>query len=332
MARTLNYKRSLQSLTPPELAALAISMEQEEARLYQEYARRFRRQGKMHLAAEMESLRQEECDHEQRLSDAFLAEFSTETEVPLVRRGDVAGFGDMPPLPGEQEFTPQVATARIEHSEGQAERFYRHAADSCDGHTTLRSLFKELAEVEAEHQGTEGRIMAADRLDRGDAAAEPRQHSDHERFVLQIVQPGLVGLMDGSVSTLAPLFAAAFATHRSTDAFLVGLAAAVGAGVSMGFAEGMSDNGELTGRGHPWMRGSITGAMTLFGGIFHALPYLIKDFRTATSLAVVVVVIELFAIAWIRNRYMETPFWRSIVQVVFGGGIVFAAGILIGSA
>jgi rubrerythrin len=332
MARPAKNKRSLHSLSPAEMAALAISMEQEEARLYQEYARRFRRQGMMHLAAEMESLRQEERDHEHRLSDAFLAEFSNESEVPLVRRGDVAGFGELPPLPPEEAFTPEIAAARIEKSESQAEAFYRHAADNCNGYTQLKQLFTELAEVEAEHQGTDGRVMAAARLDAGEHHGEPRKHSDHERFVLQVVQPGLVGLMDGSVSTLAPLFAAAFATHKPMDAFLVGRAAAVGAGVSMGFAEGMSDDGELTGRGTPWMRGSITGFMTLVGGIFHALPYLIPEFRTATTLAIIVVVIELFAIAWIRNRYMDTPFWRSIVQVVFGGGIVFAAGILIGSA
>lgn len=327
----LPNRRSLQSLNPAELAALAINMEQEEARLYQEYARRFRRQGRMHLAAEMESLRQEEREHEQRLSDAFLAEFADQTEVPLLRRGDVAGFGELPPLPKEEQFTPDVAVARIAFSEGIAERFYRHAAENSGRHDRLRALFAELAEVEAVHQSTEGRVLAAARLDDGEKPAELK-HTDHERFVLQVVQPGLVGLMDGSVSTLAPLFAAAFATHKSWDAFLVGTAAAVGAGISMGFAEGMSDDGALTGRGHPWMRGSITGAMTLLGGIFHALPYLIPNFWTATTIAAIVVAIELFAIAYIRNRYMDTPFWRSIVQIVVGGGIVFAAGILIGSA
>ncbi|MGI8906278.1 MAG: ferritin family protein [Candidatus Sumerlaeaceae bacterium] len=325
-------RRTLRSLSPAELAALAIHMEQEEARLYQEYARRFRRQNRMHLAAEMESLRQEEREHETRLGEAYLAEFAGESEVPLVRRSDLSEFSELPPLPAEQAFTPNVAMARIQQSEGQAERFYRYAAAHCDGYERLKELFSELAEVEAMHQGTEHRVLAAARLDDPEVSPQKAQHTEHERFVLQIVQPGLVGLMDGSVSTLAPLFAAAFATHKSMDAFLVGVAAAVGAGISMGFAEGMSDDGALTGRGNPWIRGTITGAMTLLGGIFHTLPYLISDFNTATTWAVIVVIIELFAIAWIRNRYMQTPFWRSIVQVVFGGGIVFAAGILIGSA
>ena len=151
-------------------------------------------------------------------------------------------------------------------------------------------------------------------------------------FVLQYVQPGLAGLMDGSVSTLAPLFAAAFATHQPWATFLVGMAASVGAGISMAFAEALSDDGSLTGRGTPWIRGSVTGLMTAIGGLGHTLPYLIPDFWTATLLAFAVVVVELAVIAWIRHRYMDTPLLSAAFQVMVGGALVFAAGILIGSS
>lgn len=152
------------------------------------------------------------------------------------------------------------------------------------------------------------------------------------QFVLQVVQPGLAGLMDGSVSTLAPLFAAAFATHSTRSAFLVGFAAAVGAGISMGFAEALSDDGSLTGRGRPWLRGAICGGMTALGGLGHTLPYLISDFDTATSAAIAVVIAELWAISYVRYRFMATPFLRAAVQVVFGGLLVFLVGMVIGGA
>jgi VIT1/CCC1 family predicted Fe2+/Mn2+ transporter len=161
-----------------------------------------------------------------------------------------------------------------------------------------------------------------------------REEEDARRrlFVLQIVQPGLAGLMDGSVSTLAPVFAAAFATHSSHDAFAVGLAASVGAGISMGFAEALSDDGSLTGRGHPWVRGTVCGLMTALGGIGHTLPYLIRDFHAATVAAVVVVVCELGVISWIRNRFMETPPLSAALQVGLGGVLVFLTGVWIGSS
>jgi rubrerythrin len=150
-------------------------------------------------------------------------------------------------------------------------------------------------------------------------------------FVLQIVQPGLAGLMDGSVSTLAPVFAAAFATHNSLTAFLVGMAASIGAGISMGFAEALSDDGVLSGRGRPWMRGGVCGIMTTLGGSGHTLPFLLPNFYFALWVAVAVVAIELCAIAWIRRRYMDTPLLQAIFQVVLGGILVFLTGILIGN-
>ena len=152
------------------------------------------------------------------------------------------------------------------------------------------------------------------------------------RFILQIVQPGLAGLMDGTVSSLAPLFAAALATKDSKTAFLVGLATAVGAGISMAFSEALSDDGKISGRGSPILRGSVEGFMTFLGAIGHALPFLIPDFRTAFIVACVVVAIELMAIAYIRNRYMDTPFLSATFQIIVGGAIVLAAGILIGKS
>jgi erythrin-vacuolar iron transport family protein len=173
--------------------------------------------------------------------------------------------------------------------------------------------------------------------------AHPPEHAAEARrtFVLRYVQPGLAGLIDGSVSTLAPIFAAAFATGHNGATFLVGLAASVGAGISMGFTEALSDDGSVTGRGDPWLRGLVCGVMTTVGGLGHTLPYAIPDtlpagwpnpFVLATTLAVLVVIVELVAIAAIRTRFMATPFWRAAVQVLVGGALVLAVGMLIGSA
>jgi hypothetical protein len=192
----------------------------------------------------------------------------------------------------------------------------------------VRKLLGDLAEIESGHEALAGRLEA----DVTRTAGQTETETARRLFVLQIVQPGLAGLMDGSVSTLAPVFAAAFATGNSWDAFLVGLAASLGAGISMGFAEALSDDGSLTGRGHPWVRGLVCGLMTAAGGIGHTLPYLIPDFRAATGLAIFIVVLELLAISWIRARYMDTPFLRAAFQVIVGGLLVFATGILIGNA
>jgi rubrerythrin len=212
--------------------------------------------------------------------------------------------------------------------EFEARRFYERAVAAASD-AGVRKLLGDLAAAETSH------VSLAQRLGSELLTPDVRLAEDETRrrmFVLQIVQPGLAGLMDGSVSTLAPLFAAAFATHGTWQTFLVGLAASVGAGISMGFAEALSDDGSLTGRGHPWLRGAITGLMTTLGGVGHTLPYLIGDFRTATALAITVVLVELWVIAWIRARYMDTKFLRAAFEVVVGGLIVFAAGILIGSA
>ena len=191
-----------------------------------------------------------------------------------------------------------------------------------------RKLLGDLAAAEAGHQRT-AEHLEAQHLDEDSRTSE--QNNERRQFVLTWVQPGLAGLMDGSVSTLAPIFATAFATQDTWTTFLVGMAASVGAGISMGFTEAASDDGQLSGRGSPYKRGFSAGIMTTLGGLGHALPYHIPDFWTATVIAFVVVFIELWAIAWIQNKYMDTPFFRAAFQVVLGGALVFAAGVLIGS-
>jgi len=212
--------------------------------------------------------------------------------------------------------------------EYETARFYRKAAETSRD-ASVRQLLIDLAEAEDKHEGIANRL--GERL----LTPETRASEDETArrvFVLQFVQPGLVGLMDGSVSTLAPLFAAAFATHHTWETFLVGMAASVGAGISMGFAEALSDDGSLSGRGTPWLRGAVCGLMTTIGGLGHTLPYLIPDFLTATIVSVMVVAVELAVISYIRYRYMDTPFLAATFQIVVGGVLVFLAGILIGSS
>jgi rubrerythrin len=315
-------KRSFRSLTDPELIALAVSLEEEEAGLYREFARRVRASNP-HMAAEMESLRHEETEHAALLRRAFQERYG-EADIPLIRRTDIAGFIPAFTLPAEGQLDNRAIMSHVGVSEAEAGRYYERAAEQTSD-PELQQLFRDLAETERHHQSTETRIGAAIRLDES-----PNLDPEKHLFLLQVIQPGLVGLMDGSVATLAPLFAAAFATRSTHEAFLIGLAASVGAAISMGFAEGLSDDGSLTGRGKPFLRGLVTGGMTFVGGIGHTLPYLIHNFNVANSLAIAVVIVELFAISWIRKKYMDTPFLRSSFQVVFGGLLVFAAGVWIG--
>ena len=248
-------------------------------------------------------------------------------DIPLIRRQDVSGFVRRDPLASIRPWDIERVRKQVALMELETQRFYSCAAERASN-AELRQLLGDLAEVERRHE-----VQSAEL----DPAHQPRSEKEEEArvarqlFVLQVIQPGLVGLMDGSVSTLAPLFAAAFATKNSHSTFLVGIAASVGAGVSMGFAEALSDDGSLTGRGHPYIRGVVCALMTLVGGVGHALPYLIDKFWLATTIAMVIVFLELFAIAWIRNRYMDSPFAISVVQVIVGGLLVFLAGVLIGS-
>jgi rubrerythrin len=269
---------------------------------------------------------EEETRHRSMLFELYRQKFGE--YLPLVRRQNVKGFIQHRPLWLTRPLGLDEVRKYAETMEFEAERFYRKAAENSRD-ASVRQLLIELAEAEADHehlaQKLTERILTKSTREQEDETAR-------RMFLLQYVQPGLAGLMDGSVSTLAPLFAAAFATHNTWETFLVGMAASVGAGISMGFAEAASDDGSLTGRGTPWLRGTVCGVMTTVGGVGHTLPYLVPDFWVATMIAVAVVVVELLVISWIRYRFMDTPFLSAVFQIVVGGTLVFLAGILIGSS
>jgi rubrerythrin len=317
--------RNFDQLTEREILALAISSEEEDGRIYADISELLRADypGSARVFTEMAA---EEGEHRRWLIDLYREKFGE--HIPLVRRQDVRGFVTRRPVWQLQTIRLDVVRSQAESMELEAARFYRQsAARSTDA--SIRKLLGDLAEAEEKHENTAERLMQAN-LTQSVRAEE--DEANKRMFLLRFVQPGLAGLMDGSVSTLAPVFAAAFATGNSWNAFLVGMAASIGAGISMGFAEAVSDNGSLTGRGAPWMRGAICGLMTTLGGVGHTLPFLIRDFMTATMLAVLVVFIELGIITWIRWKYMDTPPVSAAMQVGFGGALVFVTGILIGSA
>lgn len=310
--------RSFKSLSEQEILALAISLEEEDARIYDDFAEGLKTSYPAQ-AEEFRRLRVEEDGHRHRLLDLYRKKFGE--HIPLIRRQDVKGFVGRKPVWLVRPLGLDAVRKQAELMELETKRFYEKAVRRATD-VGVRQLLGDLAEEERKHERLAEGLMAG-ALD-SEAATRKRE------FVLQVVQPGLAGLMDGSVSTLAPLFAAAFATRDTTKAFLVGLAASLGAGISMGFAEALSDDGSLTGRGRPWMRGLICGLMTALGGLGHALPYLIPDFHVATGMAIGVVIVELAVIAWIRHRYMDTPWSSALFQVVVGGLLVFLAGVLIG--
>jgi rubrerythrin len=317
--------RNFSDLTEKEVLALAIANEEEDGRIYTDIAEGLRQDypASANVFTEMAG---EEGDHRRRLIELYREKFGE--HIPLIRRQDIRGFIQHKPVWQIQPLRLESVRELAESMETETKRFYRRAAARTTD-ASIRSLLGDLAEAEAVHE------MRADQIVEENLPATVRAREDaHERrnFLLRVIQPGLAGLMDGSVSTLAPLFAAAFATGQSWNAFVVGLAASIGAGISMAFAEALSDNGSLTGRGAPVIRGAITGLMTTLGGIGHTLPYLIPTFWTATTLAICVVVAELGAISWVRWRYMDTPPVSAAFQVAFGGALVFAAGILIGSS
>jgi rubrerythrin len=317
--------KNFKDLSEPEILALAISNEEMDGRIYADFAARLKDNypATAEVFTEMEA---EEDGHRRRLIDEFQRRFGE--HIPLIRREDVKGFITRKPVWLIRTLGIDTVRHYAESMEIETQRFYESAADRVSDAST-RKLLGDLAQAERKH------VQLADELEKEHLTTEAKAQEDKANrrlFVLQIVQPGLSGLMDGSVSTLAPVFAAAFATHDSHAAFLVGLAASLGAGISMGFAEALSDDGSLTGRGKPLLRGIVCGLMTTAGGIGHSLPYLIPNFRTATALAILVVAIELLVISWIRKRYMDTPFLRAAFQVVVGGVCVFLVGILIGSS
>ncbi len=322
---TFGPTKRFSELSEREILALAISLEEEDGRIYRDFAEALREQFP-HSAKVFEEMAEEESEHRRRLTELFREKFGD--HIPMIRREHVRGFIRRRPVWLMKHANLRTIRQIAEDMEEETRNFYLKAAEHVTD-LSIRELLVDLAETESQHASLARRLR--ERYATGEAAAE-EEEAAHRRFVLQYVQPGLAGLMDGSVSTLAPLFAAAFATGNSWEAFLVGMAASVGAGISMGFAEALSDDGELTGRGHPWIRGSVCGLMTTLGGVGHTLPYLIPDFVIATTLAVIVVLFELWAIAWIRARYMDTPFLQAAYQVVVGGFLVFVAGILIGNA
>jgi rubrerythrin len=317
--------RDFDELSEKEILALAIGNEEEDGRIYADVAEGLRSDYPA-TARVFSQMAAEESEHRRRLIDLYREKFGE--HIPLIRRQDVRGFVRHPPIWQSRTLGIDAVRKLAQAMEAETQRFYRRAAArSTDA--SIRKLLGDLAEIEAQHEHTADRLVAQnvpENVQREEAEAERRL------FVLRVIQPGLAGLMDGSVSTLAPVFAAAFATGRSWDAFVVGLAASIGAGISMGFAEALSDNGSLTGRGAPWIRGLICGLMTTLGGIGHTLPFLIPNFWTATALAVAVVIVELGVISWVRWRYMDTPPISAAMQVGLGGALVFATGILIGSS
>ena len=312
-------------LSEQEILALAISNEDEDSRIYRGFAEGLREPFPA-SAKVFDEMADEEGRHRSMLFDLYREKFGE--YLPLIRRQDVKGFIQKKPLWLVRPLPLEEVRKFAETMEYEAERFYRRSAETSRD-ASVRKLLTELAEIEAQHENLAHKLEEKI-LTPGTRAEEAE--TERRMFVLQYVQPGLAGLMDGSVSTLAPLFAAAFATHNTWETFLVGMAASVGAGISMGFAEALSDDGSLTGRGTPWLRGTVCGVMTAIGGLGHTLPYLIPQFLTATIISFAVVVVELAVISWIRYRYMDTPFLAAAFQVMVGGALVFLAGILIGSS
>ena len=316
--------KRVQDLTEDEVLALAITNEEEDGRIYLNFANKLRPQYPG-SAKVFEDMAAEEAQHRHMLLEMYQAKFGT--ALPHITRADVAGFMKRNPVWLAEGLRIDTARRQAELMELEASTFYAQAASQARD-TEVRKLLGDLAEIEKGHED-----MAV-KLGETNLTPDVRAEEEETRkrlFVLQIVQPSLAGLIDGSVSTLAPIFAAAFATRVSWDAFLVGLAASIGAGISMGLTEALSDDGEITGRGHPWIRGAACGAATAIGGLGHTLPYLIANFRTATALAIIVVCVELGVIAYTRWKFMQTPFAAALVQIILGGLLVLATGIAIGS-
>lgn len=320
-----NSRRSFKTLSEQEILALAISSEEDDMRIYRAYADGLR-ENFPGSASMFDAMAEEENEHRSRLIALHKKRFGD--VIPLIRREHVRGYYERKPDWLVRPLSLEKTRTMAEQMERQAERFYRAAVSQC-ADADSRKLLGDLAFAESKH------TELAAQLNEDHVPEDVKQEeedTEKKQFLLTYVQPGLAGLMDGSISTLAPIFAAAFATGDTWNTFLIGLSASIGAGISMGFTEAAHDDGVLTGRGSPIKRGLASGIMTTIGGLGHALPYLIPDFWTATTVAIAVVFVELWAITWIQNRYMDTPWSRAIFQVILGGSLVLAAGILIGVA
>jgi rubrerythrin len=317
--------KSFSDLTEQEIIALAISSEDDDARTYMGFANDLMQSYPASAKVFME-MAEEEHQHREWLTKLYQRKFGD--FIPLIRRAEVNGFVKHKPAWMINKLNLEEMRKRAEVIELENYRFYGQSAERSDD-PQVKKLLTQLAQAEKGHESLAGRLgikhVTADiKIEEGE--------TKRRLFLLQVIQPGLVGLMDGSVSTLAPLFAAAFATGNTWETFLVGIAASVGAGISMGLAEALSDDGKLTGRGQPLIRGLASGIMTAVGGLGHTLPYLISDFKTATGISITVVFIELWLISWIRYKYMDTPFWKAAFQIAVGGFLVFLTGMFIGSA
>ncbi|GAB0115071.1 iron exporter MbfA [Acidisoma sp. C75] len=317
--------RNFSDLSEKEILALAVGNEEEDGRIYLDLADGLRADYPT-TAGILQKMAEEESEHRRMLLSLFQEKFGE--HLPLIRRQDVRGFLSRKPIWQLRPLRVEAARALMQSMEMEAERFYaRAAARSQDA--SIRKLLGDLALAESQHEHKldtlmDERLTEEERETEADAA--------RRNFVLRYIQPGLAGLMDGSVSTLAPLFASAFASGSSWQAFVVGLSASIGAGISMAFAEALSDNGSLTGRGSPVVRGGVTGLMTTIGGLGHTLPFLIPNLHVALMVAIAVVIVELGVISWVRWKYMDTPPVAATFQVAFGGALVFATGVLIGSS
>jgi rubrerythrin len=318
--------RGFESLSEQEILALAISLEEEDEKIYANFAEGLR-QDFPATAAVFDGMRVEESGHRRRLIELSQKKFGD--HIPLIRRQDVRGFVSRKPVWMIRPLRLELVRNAAASMEAETRQFYEKRGGPQPGRPHS-PVARRSGAGRARRMSTAPAQLEADKL--GGDVRMKEEEANRRLFVLQIVQPGLAGLMDGSVSTLAPVFAAAFATHKPWDAFLVGMAASLGAGISMGFAEALSDDGSLTGRGHPWMRGLICGLMTTLGGIGHTLPFLIPGFTAAMTAAICVVVAELGVISWIRQKYMETSPVTAVLQVGLGGVLVFATGVLIGSS
>lgn len=319
----ISNRKRFSDLTEQEILALAISSEEDDARIYRQYAERLRPEYP-DSAKIFDGMAEEEDEHRRRLIELHKKRFGE--VIPLIRREHVSGYYSRKPVWLLENLGLERMRDEAEAMERSAELYYRKAAERTTDADT-RKLLGDLAAAEAGHSEKANQL---EQMHLGEENRDKEDRNARRQFVLTWVQPGLAGLMDGSVSTLAPIFAVAFATHDTATTFIVGLAASIGAGISMGFTEIASDDGVLSGRGSPYKRGLSAGVMTTLGGLGHALPYLITDFWTATITAIIIVFVELWAIVWIQNRFMETPFLRATFQVVLGGALVFAAGVLIG--
>jgi len=320
-----SLRRRFGTLSEQEVLALAISSEEDDGRIFRAYAEGLRADYPA-SARVFNEMADEEDEHRRQLIELHQSRFGD--TIPLIRREHISGYNERSPDWLVRPLSIQKTRKQAQKMEQDAERFYlAAAAQSTDAAT--RKLLGDLAHAEGAHEA-----LAIDLVKEylPDDVRQAEDDKEHKQFLLTYVQPGLAGLMDGSISTLAPIFAAAFATGKTWETFLIGLSASVGAGISMGFTEAAHDDGVLTGRGSPIKRGFASGIMTLIGGLGHTLPYLINDFKIATSVAIAIVFVELWAITWIQNKYMDTPWGRAMFQVLLGGSLVFAAGILIGHA